>query len=216
MLETPPPASDTSSSAKPKPRPKADVNAKRRKLAVESDEDGQGGDNYDGSGHTNAGVKQKRLNLGDGDSDGGVPAKQRSVEEDETAEEGEQLYDEDDAADNDSTIAGGTTGSTSGGAGNGGEKDGSKNFSDLIVLGLPFKLTEQELREYFEQFGTVALSEIKKKDSGNSKGFGFVRMDSMEGQIRVLNKPVHTIGNRKCQVKVPLSKVSRNSIGISE
>ena len=140
------------------------------------------------------------------------------------AEEGEQLYDEDDVdagTDNDSTLAGNASGN-----GNGGEKDGSKqNFSDLIVLGLPFKLTEKELRyvsirqidsvnatriefrEYFEQFGTVALAEIKRKDSGNSKGFGFVRMDSMEGQIRVLNKPVHTIGNRKCQVKVPLSKV---------
>lgn len=32
--------------------------------------------------------------------------------------------------------------------------------SDLIVLGLPYKLTDQEMKEYFEQFGTVILSEV--------------------------------------------------------
>ena len=31
---------------------------------------------------------------------------------------------------------------------------------DLIVLGLPYKLTEDELKEYFEQFGKVVLSEV--------------------------------------------------------
>jgi RNA recognition motif-containing protein len=31
---------------------------------------------------------------------------------------------------------------------------------DLIVLGLPYKLTTDELKEYFEQFGKVVLSEV--------------------------------------------------------
>src|SRR5689334_4982708 len=32
--------------------------------------------------------------------------------------------------------------------------------SDLIVLGLPFKINEEEVKEYFEQFGAVALVEV--------------------------------------------------------
>lgn len=31
---------------------------------------------------------------------------------------------------------------------------------DLVVLGLPYKLTEDELKEYFEEFGKVVLSEV--------------------------------------------------------
>ena len=32
--------------------------------------------------------------------------------------------------------------------------------SDLIVLGLPWKTTEQELREYFEPFGEVLMAQV--------------------------------------------------------
>ena len=32
--------------------------------------------------------------------------------------------------------------------------------SDLIVLGLPFKINEEDVKEYFEQFGAVALVEV--------------------------------------------------------
>ena len=32
--------------------------------------------------------------------------------------------------------------------------------SDLIVLGLPWKTTEQELRDYFEPFGEVLMAQV--------------------------------------------------------
>ena len=32
--------------------------------------------------------------------------------------------------------------------------------SDLIVLGLPWKTTEPELREYFESFGEVLMAQV--------------------------------------------------------
>ena len=34
--------------------------------------------------------------------------------------------------------------------------------SDLIVLGLPWKTTEQELREYFEPFGEVLMAQVQR------------------------------------------------------
>ena len=33
--------------------------------------------------------------------------------------------------------------------------------TDLIVLGLPYKFTEKELRDYFSQFGKISLCEVR-------------------------------------------------------
>ncbi|CAD5216271.1 unnamed protein product [Bursaphelenchus xylophilus] len=87
----------------------------------------------------------------------------------------------------------------------GGSKEPKLPCSDLIVLGLPYKCTEKELREYFERFGKVVLCEIKKDQKGESRGFGFIQMDNIEQQSAVLNAE-HTIGSRKCQVKLPGTK----------
>lgn len=80
--------------------------------------------------------------------------------------------------------------------------------TDLIVLGLPWKTTEQNLREYFETFGEVLMAQVKKDPkTGQSKGFGFIRFASYESQMRVLAQR-HMIDGRWCDVKVPNSKVS--------
>ncbi|XP_017045351.1 TAR DNA-binding protein 43 isoform X1 [Drosophila ficusphila] len=78
--------------------------------------------------------------------------------------------------------------------------------TDLIVLGLPWKTTEDSLREYFETYGEVLMAQIKKDTkSGQSKGFGFVRFGSYDAQMRVLSNR-HLIDGRWCEVKVPNSK----------
>ncbi|KAH8272909.1 hypothetical protein KR018_009714 [Drosophila ironensis] len=78
--------------------------------------------------------------------------------------------------------------------------------TDLIVLGLPWKTTEDSLREYFETYGEVLMAQIKKDvKSGQSKGFGFVRFGSYDAQMRVLSNR-HLIDGRWCEVKVPNSK----------
>ncbi len=41
-----------------------------------------------------------------------------------------------------------------------------KKCSDLIVLGLPYKTSEEALREYFDQFGEVLVSQVRKDCSG--------------------------------------------------
>lgn len=79
--------------------------------------------------------------------------------------------------------------------------------TDLIVLGLAWKTSEQSLREYFETFGEVLMVQVKKDlKSGQSKGFGFVRFALYETQLRVLGQR-HLIDARWCEVKVPNSKV---------
>ncbi len=51
----------------------------------------------------------------------------------------------------------------------------------LYIGGIPFALTEDELREAFSKAGTVtSASIITDKFSGRSRGFGFVEMSTDE------------------------------------
>lgn len=51
--------------------------------------------------------------------------------------------------------------------------------SKLYVGGLPFETTDEELKAFFQQAGTVqSATVITDKFSGRSKGFGFVEMSS--------------------------------------
>lgn len=51
----------------------------------------------------------------------------------------------------------------------------------LYVGNLPFTVTEQDLEEIFAQVGTVEASNIvTDRDTGRSRGFAFVQMDTQE------------------------------------
>jgi RNA recognition motif-containing protein len=51
----------------------------------------------------------------------------------------------------------------------------------LFVGGLPWKTTEDELKDAFSKAGTVtSVAVITDKMTGRSKGFGFVEMESDE------------------------------------
>ncbi len=54
--------------------------------------------------------------------------------------------------------------------------------TNLFVGSLPFSTTEDELKEHFAQAGTVvSVRIITDRDTGRSKGFGFVEMETDEG-----------------------------------
>jgi RNA recognition motif-containing protein len=55
---------------------------------------------------------------------------------------------------------------------------------NIFVGGLPFKVDERELKEIFEKYGELtSVKLIIDKQSGRSKGFGFVEMaDDEAGQ----------------------------------
>lgn len=74
-------------------------------------------------------------------------------------------------------------------------------------MGLPWKTTETSLRDYFETFGEVLMAQVKKDiNSGQSKGFGFIRFGAYDAQMRALAQR-HLVDGRWCEVKVPNSKV---------
>jgi len=61
----------------------------------------------------------------------------------------------------------------------------------LFVAGLPFDLDDQELKEMFEAYGTVASAKvISDRETGKSRGFGFVEFPTdadAEAAIKALN-----------------------------
>src|SRR5580658_5207446 len=62
----------------------------------------------------------------------------------------------------------------------------SKN---LYVGNLPFTTTEQDLQQLFAQYGTVTKAQvIMDRETGRSRGFGFVEMSSgTDEAIQALN-----------------------------
>lgn len=53
----------------------------------------------------------------------------------------------------------------------------------LYVGNLPYSMGDDELREIFEEFGTVqSASVLMDRETGRSRGFGFVEMDDADGK----------------------------------
>ena len=51
----------------------------------------------------------------------------------------------------------------------------------IFVAGLPYDLDDAELTEIFEKFGTITSARVAMdKETGKSKGFGFVDMPNSE------------------------------------
>jgi len=94
-----------------------------------------------------------------------------------------------------------------------GPKSKKEMLQDLIVLGLPYSSTEDDIKEYFSQFGELAHWEIKvDKQTGKSKGFGFIRFTDVDSVEKVLDA-THSIGGRKCEVQFPKRERQQQNFG---
>ena len=72
----------------------------------------------------------------------------------------------------------------------------------LFVGGLPFSTTDEELQELFAAHGTVASAVvIKDRETGRSKGFGFVEFENDE-EGKAAEKALHNsdLGGRTITV----------------
>jgi len=59
---------------------------------------------------------------------------------------------------------------------------------NIFVGSLSYDVSESEMKELFEEFGEVTSAKIiTDRDTGRSKGFGFVEMDNGQEAIDALN-----------------------------
>src|SRR5689334_12233929 len=70
---------------------------------------------------------------------------------------------------------------------------------NLYVGNLPYRITEDQLRQTFEEFGRVSsCTIIKDKVTGQSKGFGFLEMpESSEAEAAINNLNGRDLMGRK-------------------
>lgn len=66
----------------------------------------------------------------------------------------------------------------------------------LYVGNLPYTTTEDDLQAMFSEAGTVkSTAVIRERDSGRSKGFGFVEMEDQQG----MEKAIATLNGKDLQ-----------------
>lgn len=57
----------------------------------------------------------------------------------------------------------------------------------IFVAGMPYDMDDAELLEFFEKFGTVTSAKVAiDKETGKSKGFGFVDMPNREEGLEAI------------------------------
>jgi len=85
----------------------------------------------------------------------------------------------------------------------------------LYVGNLSYQTDSSELQELFAQFGTVESAEIiADRDTGRSKGFGFVQMGSEdEAQSAIAGLNGKEVGGRALTVNEAKPKESRGGFG---
>lgn len=85
----------------------------------------------------------------------------------------------------------------------------------LFVAGLPFSLVDKDLADLFSEFGdVVSASIITDRDSGRSKGFGFVELSTEEGTNAAIAKLNGSdLNGRKIVVNIARPREERPSGG---
>ena len=75
---------------------------------------------------------------------------------------------------------------------------------NIFIANVDFSVQESDLRSHFERFGTVsAVKIITDKETGRSKGYGFVEMpDSEEGLNAISELNGKKINGRALVVKI--------------
>jgi cold-inducible RNA-binding protein len=87
-------------------------------------------------------------------------------------------------------------------------------MAKLFVGNLPWKTTDEELKQLFSEAGTVAAAEvIRDKFTGRSRGFGFVEMSSDEESQKALELNGKEIEGRALTVNEARPKADRPAGG---
>jgi RNA recognition motif-containing protein len=85
----------------------------------------------------------------------------------------------------------------------------------LYVGNLSYTTTDEDLRTLFAQAGTVvSVAVIKDRDSGTSKGFGFIEMTTQaEAQKAISMFNAYNMGERPLTVNLAKPREDRRSAG---
>merc|ERR1712001_234674 len=96
-----------------------------------------------------------------------------------------------------------------------GKPEAGQTVKKIFVGGLKEDHTEDDIRQYFEEFGKiVAITRLTEKDTGKPRGFGFVEFDDYDPVDKAIlkgNQSGHQIKGKRVDVKKAVSKQEMNS-----
>uniref|UniRef100_A0A8B9NBV2 RNA-binding protein 38 n=1 Tax=Accipiter nisus TaxID=211598 RepID=A0A8B9NBV2_9AVES len=96
-----------------------------------------------------------------------------------------------------------------------GHKD--TTFTKIFVGGLPYHTTDSSLRKYFEVFGDIEEAVvITDRQTGKSRGYGFVTMADRAAAERACKDPNPIIDGRKANVNLAYLGAKPRSIQTGE
>ncbi|XP_022667499.1 RNA-binding protein 24-A-like isoform X2 [Varroa jacobsoni] len=76
-------------------------------------------------------------------------------------------------------------------------------FTKIFVGGLPYHTTDKSLRQFFEVFGEIEEAVvITDRQTGKSRGYGFVTMAERDAAERAVKEPNPIIDGRKANVNL--------------
>ena len=82
----------------------------------------------------------------------------------------------------------------------------------LYVGNLPWSVNDDSLKEMFSTHGTVeSASVITDRESGRSRGFGFVEMDQTDGRRAMQELNGHSIDSRELKVNEANDRPKRSA-----
>ena len=68
------------------------------------------------------------------------------------------------------------------------------------VSNLPFSISEDELRDFFAAMNPTSVNIITERDTGRSRGFGFVEFGSEEDLKNAIELNDNEIGGRQLRI----------------
>merc|ERR1712001_578433 len=97
-----------------------------------------------------------------------------------------------------------------------GKPEAGQTVKKIFVGGLKEDHTEDDIRQYFEEFGKiVAITRLTEKDTGKPRGFGFVEFDDYDPVDKAIlkgNQSGHQIKGKRVDVKKAVSKQEMNTM----
>ena len=88
-----------------------------------------------------------------------------------------------------------------------GKPEAQASVKKIFIGGVSDDIEDEDLRDYFDQFGRVMnVEQMKWNDTGKKRGFGFVEFDDYDAVDKIVLVGRHHLKNRRLEVKKALSK----------